>query len=198
MHKFILSFVFTAAVFAEDIQVNVSDYKSLPETKSDYDAIVVNPKGGVSETKASFDPKTGVLGVPNIEVADQSSVFVPDLDARYLRHQGNWINPQGYYWDGTNYVVSGDPNWRAGWNNYWHGPWNNAWGDYWNVHRGDANWRWGHDRNWSGHWGRHGRYNRHHPHGHHHGHHDGHHHGHHHGHHGHHHGHHHGGNHHKK
>lgn len=169
---FLLAFFSAALLSAADIHIDVKDYKDLPTGKTDVDAIVMDPKGTVLEKKASFDPATGILGIPDYEGVDQASVFIPDLGARYLWNKGYWVNPQGSYWNGKAYVTLTEPGWRTSWHHYWHDYWPHHWSHYWEGHRHDPNWRWSKDQHWHNHWHSHSRWHNHREEGSHHSHHD--------------------------
>lgn len=174
IRTFFLSFVLLGALNAAEIHVNTADYDSLPKENGTYDALVMDPKGEIVESQATYNAAAGTLTVPTLVGGTNVSVFVPALDARYLYYNGNWINPQGNYWDGTNFVDYSNPGWQGDWNNYWHHNWRRGWRNHWRNNHGHHGWKWGDHKHWRGHWHKGAKFHRHHS-SHHSSHHGGHH-----------------------
>jgi hypothetical protein len=96
-------------------------------------AIITDSNGNVYRQMVYYDPATAEIDI-DLNLAPNTSIFIPALNVRYILYNGFWVDQTGYYWNGTQRVFVNDPNWNVYWTRYW------------DTHKFDRgqNWRKGH------------------------------------------------------
>jgi hypothetical protein len=110
----------------------------VPEVEQKYssptpvNAVVVDRNGNMTETRYTYDPDQGGVVINNYEEISGpgSSVFFPEDEVGLMWWDGFWVDHEGYYWNGANFVLVDDPGWRGRWDQYWQRDWRNKWNGY--------------------------------------------------------------------
>jgi hypothetical protein len=118
--------------------------------------IIIDSNGNKFEQTANYDPAIGGIDIDTSWAGKHASIFIPSLGVGLIWYNGNWVDEQGYYWNGRQRVAVPDlPQWRKHWGHYWQGRRSGngqSHGEGGWQGRGSEGWQ-GHGESWQGHGG---------------------------------------------
>lgn len=82
-------------------------------------AVIVDTAGNTVEQTVYYNPALGGVDLDTSLAGANASVYFPSFGTGYVWYNGYWVDPNGYYWNGSARVSAGHPHWREYWSGYW-------------------------------------------------------------------------------
>ncbi len=85
------------------------------------EVVIIDGEGHIYHQTLPYDSALGGVDINLGQIGPHSSIYFPELGVGYIWYNGQWVNQEGYSWDGRTRVYINDPNWKKYWVHYWQG-----------------------------------------------------------------------------
>lgn len=126
---FSLTLGFTAQ--SEAVAVRIGSPRITFTPKQPIQAIIVDSNGNATEQTFYYNADIDGVDIAESMGGPDASIYFPSLGTGYIWYNGNWVDQEGYYWNGAERISINHPQWKDRWTGYWND----------HSHGGYAHWR---------------------------------------------------------